>query len=60
MPNKRLYELILEKFATQRERFNYLMENKEEIEKEQLQKGADKARAIAQTVLQRVRDKAGY
>ena len=54
-----LYELILEKFAAQRERFNYLMENKEEIEKE-LQKGADKARAIAQTVLKRVRDKAGF
>ena len=54
-----LYSLILEKFATQREKYNYLMENKEEIENE-LQKGADKARAIAQTVLQRVRDKAGY
>ena len=35
------------------------MENKEEIEKE-LQKGAEKARAIAQTVLKRVRDKSGY
>ena len=54
-----LYELILEKFAAQRERFNYLMENKEEIEKE-LKKGACKARVIAQPVLQRVRDKAGY
>tara|TARA_B100000683_G_scaffold14336_1_gene14604 strand:+ start:4486 stop:5454 length:969 start_codon:yes stop_codon:yes gene_type:complete len=54
-----LYSLILEKFATQREKYSYLMENKEEIENE-LQKGADKARAIAQTVLQRVRDKAGY
>ena len=54
-----LYELILEKFAIQRERFNYLMENKEEIEKE-LQKGAEKARHIAKAVLQRVRQKAGY
>ena len=54
-----LYTLILEKFAKQREKFNYLMENKEEIEKE-LQKGADKARAIAQNVLHRVRDKVGY
>ena len=54
-----LYTLILDKFAIQREKFNYLMANKEEIEKE-LQKGADKARAIAQTVLHRVRDKVGY
>ena len=54
-----LYELILEKFASQRERFDYLMENKQEIEKE-LQRGAEKARAIAQTVLKRVRDKAGF
>ena len=54
-----LYELILEKFAIQRERFNYLMENNEEIEKE-LQKGAEKARHIAKAVLQRVRDKVGY
>ena len=35
-----LFELILEKFTTQRERFNYFMENKQEIEKE-LQKGAE-------------------
>ncbi len=54
-----LYELILERFASQRERFDYLMENKEEIERE-LQKGAEKARLIAQEVLQRVRKKAGY
>lgn len=54
-----LYELILEKFTTQRKRFNYLMENKQEIEKE-LQRGAEKARAIAQTVLQRVRIKSGF
>ena len=54
-----LYELILEKFCIQRERFKYLMENKEEIDKE-LQKGAEKARAIAQAVIKRVRDKTGY
>ena len=56
---KALYELILEKFATQRERFDYLMQNKQEIDRE-LQRGAEKARTIAQTVLQRVRDKVGY
>ena len=54
-----LFELILEQFSEQRERFDYLMENKEEIETE-LQKGAEKARVIAQEVLQRVRAKAGY
>jgi tryptophanyl-tRNA synthetase len=54
-----LYDLILEKFAEPRARFQYLMENSEEIEKE-LQKGADRARTIAQGVLQRVRQKAGY
>ena len=35
------------------------MENKQEIEKE-LQKGAEKARAIAQNVIHRVRDKATF
>ena len=54
-----LYELIIENFTTQRERFNYLMENKQEIEKE-LQKGAEKARTIAYNVLKRVRDRAGF
>lgn len=54
-----LYELILDQFSHQRERFSYLMENTQEIENE-LQKGAKKARSIAQDVLQRVRKKIGY
>jgi len=54
-----LFELILDRFSTERERFNYLMENTDEIEAE-LQKGAEKARVIAQSVLQRVRKKIGY
>lgn len=54
-----LFELILERFAKEREKFNYLMENTDEIEAE-LQKGAEKARVIAQSVLQRVRKKVGY
>jgi tryptophanyl-tRNA synthetase len=54
-----LYELILERFANERERFNYLMENTVEIESELL-KGAEKAKNIAQSVLQRVRQKVGY
>lgn len=54
-----LYELIVDKYAEERTRFNELMNNKELIE-EELQKGAKKARAIAQDVLKRVRTKVGY
>ncbi len=54
-----LFELILERFSNERERFNYLMKNTDEIEVELL-KGAEKARVIAQSVLQRVRKKVGY
>lgn len=54
-----LYELIIDKYATERTRFNELMENKKLIEDE-LQKGALKARKIAQGVLSRVREKVGY
>lgn len=54
-----LFELILEKFGAIRERYNYYMENKQEID-EQLQVGADKARKVAKEVLQRVRLKTGY
>lgn len=54
-----LYELILERFSSERERFNYLMENTNEIEVE-LQKGADKAKGIAQSVIKKVRKKVGY
>ena len=54
-----LYELIVDKYALERARFNELMSNKELIEKE-LQKGAERARAIARIVLDRVRTKVGY
>ena len=54
-----LYELIIEKYAKERQRFNELMENKELIEAE-LQKGAKKAKSIAKEVLKRVRTKVGY
>lgn len=54
-----LNELILEKFAKERELFNHYMANTDEIEKE-LQKGAEKARAIAHTVLAKVRSKMGF
>ena len=54
-----LYELIVDKYAAERVRFNELMSNKELIEKE-LEKGAEKARAIARVVLDRVRTNVGY
>ena len=54
-----LFELICDKFNEEREKFNYLMENKDIIDLE-LSKGAKKARIIAQEVLQRVRQNIGY
>ncbi|MGB1171150.1 MAG: tryptophan--tRNA ligase [Flavobacteriaceae bacterium] len=54
-----LYELILERFAKERQQFNYFMEHPQEIEIS-LAKGADRARAIANKVLLRVRNKVGY
>jgi tryptophanyl-tRNA synthetase len=54
-----LFEVILEKFQTERERFDYLMNNKHELD-EVLALGAEKARKVAQKVLKRVRSKLGY
>lgn len=54
-----LFELIVERFATERERFNHYIENKNEIDAA-LTIGAEKARKIANEVLARVRKKVGY
>lgn len=54
-----LYELILEKFATIRERYHHFMENKHEID-DALTIGAEKATLVANDVLKRVREKIGY
>ncbi|MCL5127162.1 tryptophan--tRNA ligase [Algibacter sp. L4_22] len=54
-----LFELIVEKFATQRERYNYYMSNLNEIDAA-LAIGAEKARLVADDVLSRVREKVGY
>lgn len=54
-----LYELIIRKYAKERELFNYYMNNLPEIDKK-LHEGAEKAKAIAGHVLQRVRQKLGY
>ncbi|WP_196887064.1 tryptophan--tRNA ligase [Aureivirga sp. CE67] len=53
------YELILEKFAEPREKYNYYMNNLEEIDKV-LMSGAAKAKVIAADVLKRTREKVGY
>ena len=54
-----LYELIVEKFSPQRERYNYYMNNLNEIDKA-LAIGAKKAKVVADDVLNRVREKVGY
>jgi tryptophanyl-tRNA synthetase len=53
-----LFELILLRFQKERERFDYLMSNKNEID-EALKLGAAKAEKIASEVLKRVRVKMG-
>jgi len=54
-----LFELILEKFKTERERYNFYMTNLNEVE-DLLQLGASKAQKVANEVLQRVRKKLGF
>lgn len=54
-----LFECIVEKFSQERERFNYFLENSDEVEKIVLQ-GADKARVLATNTLKRVRNVLGY
>lgn len=54
-----LYELILSGFADYRAKYMHLMEYKEEIDAA-LAIGAAKARAVATTVLKRVRKSVGY
>ena len=53
------YELILDRFANERSRYNHYMENLDEID-EVLHIGAQKASLVANEVLQRVRKKLGY
>lgn len=53
------YELLIDKFSEQREKYNYYMNNLEEIDKA-LAIGAEKANKIANKVLKKVRTKIGY
>lgn len=54
-----LYELILEKFAIQRERYHHYMANLNEVD-DALAIGTKKATLVANDVLKRVREKIGY
>ena len=54
-----LYEVIIQKFEEPREKFEYYMNNLHEID-EALAIGAEKAKKVADAVLERVREKIGY
>lgn len=54
-----LYELILDEFATERERYDHYMANLNEVDAA-LAIGAGKAKLVANEVLNRVRAKVGY
>ncbi len=54
-----LFELIIERFSEERNRYNYYMENLSEVDKA-LEVGALKASKVANVVLGRVREKLGY
>ncbi|NHF59139.1 tryptophan--tRNA ligase [Flavobacteriaceae bacterium TP-CH-4] len=54
-----LFEVILEKFGAAREQFDYYMNNLNEVDAA-LELGAEKAKKVADGVLERVRNKLGY
>ena len=54
-----LFELIVEKFKTEREKYNYYMNNLAEVDG-LLKTGAEKATVVAKGVLARVREKLGF
>jgi tryptophanyl-tRNA synthetase len=54
-----LFELIMDKYAAERSRFDHYMTHEADLE-QKLQTGEEKARTIAHAVLDRVRKKLGY
>ena len=54
-----LFEMILERFAQERERFDFYQEHPREVQIA-LTKGAQKAKEVAAETLLRVRQKIGY
>ena len=57
--DQELFELILDKFKAERERYDHLMSSKKEIDLI-LSEGAEKAMKTANEVINRVRKKLGY
>lgn len=53
------YEVVLDKFGEQREKYHHFMNHPKEIDAV-LMEGANKASAVADNVLDRVREKLGY
>jgi tryptophanyl-tRNA synthetase len=54
-----LFELIVDKFKTEREKYNYYMSHQDEVDV-LLKQGASKAGSIANGVLKKVREKLGF
>ena len=54
-----LFEQVKERFQETREKYEYFISNPEEVDKA-LEKGAEKARLVANEVLKKVRSKSGY
>ncbi|WP_026932856.1 tryptophan--tRNA ligase [Christiangramia echinicola] len=54
-----LFELVKERFQETREKYEYFINNPAEVDKA-LEKGAEKARLVANEVLKKVRAKSGY
>lgn len=54
-----LLTAIVSRFKTEREKFNYYMENRSELD-DILALGAEKARRVAKKTLERVRERCGY
>ena len=57
---KELYELIITRFATEREQFNYYYNENPDALEHELRVGEEKARAIAAHTIERVRTVLGY
>ncbi|MCB0762172.1 MAG: tryptophan--tRNA ligase [Flavobacteriales bacterium] len=56
---KDLLDALVGRFATEREKFEHYMNHRSELDDE-LAKGAEKARAVAREVIERVRGRIGY
>ncbi|NQY75491.1 MAG: tryptophan--tRNA ligase, partial [Candidatus Margulisbacteria bacterium] len=54
-----IFEVICERFKKEREKYNYLIDNPQEVDNA-LKTGAERARLVATDVLKRVRSKIGY